>query len=84
MDKGRGEEGEGEISWESSMDSYILTYVNSQWGFAVWLKEIKWGLCNNLARWEWVEGGREIQEGKDLCTIMVNSYCYKAEIKLIL
>ena len=47
-------------------------------------QEIKWGLCNNLERWEWVEGGREIQEGKDLCTIMVNSYCYKAEIKLIL
>ena len=35
MDKGGGEEGEGEISGKSSMDSYILTYVNSQWGFAV-------------------------------------------------
>lgn len=27
--------GEGEISGESSVDAYILTYVNSQWGFAV-------------------------------------------------
>ena len=28
MDKGRGEEGEGEVSGESSMDAYTLTYVN--------------------------------------------------------
>ena len=28
MDKGRGEEGEGEINGESSMDAYILIYVN--------------------------------------------------------
>lgn len=28
-------EEEGEISGEGSMDAYILTYVNSQWGFAV-------------------------------------------------
>ena len=29
MDKGRGEEGEGEINGESSTDAYILTYVNT-------------------------------------------------------
>ena len=28
MDKGQGEEGEGEINGESSMDAYILIYVN--------------------------------------------------------
>ena len=28
-DKGRGEEGEGEINGESSMDAYTLTYVNT-------------------------------------------------------
>ena len=28
IDKGRGEEGEGEINGESSMDAYTLTYVN--------------------------------------------------------
>jgi len=28
MDKGGGEEGEGEMNGESSMDAYILTYVN--------------------------------------------------------
>ena len=30
MDKGWGEEGEGEINGESSMDSYTLTYVNRE------------------------------------------------------
>jgi len=28
MDKGRGEEGEGEMNGESSMEAYTLTYVN--------------------------------------------------------
>jgi len=28
MDKGRGEEGEGAVNGESSMDIYTLTYVN--------------------------------------------------------
>ena len=30
MDKGRGEEGEGEMNGESSMDAYTPTYVNRQ------------------------------------------------------
>ena len=33
MDKGSEEEGEDEMNGESSMDAYILTYVNSQWEF---------------------------------------------------
>ena len=82
--QGQGEEGEGEISVESSMDAYILTYVNSRWRCVEWLREIKWGLCNNLERWEGAEGRRQIQEGKDICTPMVNSYWWKAELKLIL
>ena len=28
MDKGRGEEREGEMNGESSMETYTLTYVN--------------------------------------------------------
>ena len=30
MDKGGGEEGEGEMNGESSMDAYMPTYVNRQ------------------------------------------------------
>ena len=34
----------------------------------------QWDLfCNNLEGWEWARGGREIQEGRDICTLMVNS-----------
>ena len=34
----------------------------------------QWGLfCNNLEGWERAGGGREIQEGRDICTPMVNS-----------
>ena len=36
MDKGEGEEGEGEMNGESSMDAYTLTYVKRyQQEFAV-------------------------------------------------
>ena len=46
MDKGRGEEGAGEMNGESSMDAYTLTYVKRyQREFAVWLREHKPGLC---------------------------------------
>ena len=65
MDKGGGEEGEGEMNGESSMDAYTLTYVKRyQWEFAVWLREPKPGLCNNLdgvgmdERWEGDSWGR--------------------------
>ena len=37
------------------------------------LKKLKPGLCNNLEGWEWVGGGRDTQEGGDMCTPMVNS-----------
>ena len=30
MDKGRGEEGAGEMNGESSMEAYTLTYVTGQ------------------------------------------------------
>ena len=30
MDKGGGEQGEGEMNGDSSMDAYTLTYVNRQ------------------------------------------------------
>ena len=84
MDKGSEEEGEDEMNGESSMDAYILTYVNSQWEFAAWFRELKLGLCHNLEGQEWAGGGREIQEGRDICTPVVNSCWYMTEIKPIL
>ena len=55
MDMGGREEGEGEMYGENNMETYITKCkIDSQWGFAVWLRELKRGLCNNLE-----ENGRE-------------------------
>ena len=73
---GHGERGgEGEMYGESNMETYIIVYkIHSQWEFAICLRELKVGLCNNLEEWEWAGGGREIQEGGDICIPMVNSF----------
>ena len=43
-------EGEGEMYGESNMETYIIMYkIHSQWEFAICLRELKQGLCNNLA-----------------------------------
>ena len=34
----------------------------NQWKFAVWLRQLKLELCNNLKGWEKVGGGREVHE----------------------
>ena len=47
--------------------------IDSQWKFAVWLRELKLGLCNNLDGWKEWEVGGEIQEEGNICTSMVNS-----------
>ena len=36
-------------------------------------------LCDNLGRWDGVGGGREVQEGGDICILMVDSHSYMAE-----
>ena len=75
MDKGRGEEGEGEMNGESSMEAYTLTYVNRQpMGICCMTQGTQPGLGNNLKGWEWVGGVREVQKGADICTPMANSY----------
>ena len=34
---------------ESNMETYIaICKIDSQWEFAIWLRELKQGLCNNL------------------------------------
>ena len=49
---------------ESNMENYITTCkIDSQWEFAVWLRELKPGLSNNLEWWDGEEDGRQVQEG---------------------
>ena len=42
------------------------------------LGEISWVLCDHLEGWD-REGGRETQEGGDICIGIADSLCYKAE-----
>ena len=54
---------------ESNMETYItICKIDSQWEFAVWLRELKQGLYINLEGWDGEGDGREVQEGGDMYT----------------
>ena len=56
------------------MENYIsICKIDSQWEFAVQLRELKQRLCNNLERWDGEEDEREIQEGGDICIPVAES-----------
>ena len=62
-----GEEEEAEMCGEGNMEMYIPTCeTDNQWECAIWLRELKLGLCNNLEEWDRKGGGREFQEGGDI------------------
>ena len=73
MDEGWGEEGEAEIYGDSSMEAYTLTYVKEPVGIFCVIWGTQLGFCNNLEGWEREGGGREVQEGGDICILMANS-----------
>ena len=55
---------------ESNMEIYITIYkIGSQWEFAVWLRDLKPGLSNNLEGQD-VEGcGRDVQVGANMVNL---------------
>ena len=56
-----GEEGEGEMYGESNMEIYItVCKIDSQWEFAVCLREHKQGLRDSLEGWQGEGDGREV------------------------
>ena len=58
---------------ESNMETYItICKTDSQWEFAVCLRELKQGLCINLEGWDG-DDGREVQEGGEICIPMTDS-----------
>ena len=64
----RERDGEGEMLGKSNMDTYITEYkIESQWEFAVWLRELRLGLCSNLEGWdeEGCSRGRENRYSDD-------------------
>ena len=59
---------------QSNMETYITIYkIDSQWEFAVCLREFKQRLCINLEGWDGDGDGREFQEGGDICIPMADS-----------
>ena len=71
--------GEGEMYGESNTETYItICKIDSQCKFAVGLRELKQGLefelelCQPRGR-DGKGGGREVQEGGDICTPMADS-----------
>ena len=60
-----------------------LCKIDSQWEFAVWLRELKQGLCNNLQGWDGEGDGREFQEGRDISIPMADSCWYLSETNKI-
>ena len=59
---------------ESNMETYIIIRkIDSQWEFAVHLRELKQGLCINLEGMDGEGDGRMVQEGGDICRPMADS-----------
>ena len=73
MDMGRGDKRvrcmEG-VTWKFTSP---YSKIHSQWELAVCLRELKQGLCINLAGWDWEGDGREVQDGGDICIPMADS-----------
>ena len=59
---------------ESNMGIYYtMCKIESQWKFAVWCRELKHGLCDNLEEWDREGDGRDVQEGVAMGVPMVDS-----------
>ena len=59
---------------KSNMETYItICKIDSQWEFAVWLRELKQGLCNKPEEQDGVGAAREVQEEGDICIPVANS-----------
>ena len=74
-------EGRKERVREAEKDGDICTTmckIDSQWKFAVWLRELRSGLCNNLEE-SGAGKGREAQQGGDMYIHVAGSCCWMAE-----
>jgi len=59
---------------ESNMKACItICKIDNQREFAVCLRKLKQGLCINVEGWDGEGGGREVQEGGDICIPMADS-----------
>ena len=59
---------------KSNMETYItICKIDSQLEFAVWLRELKQGVCINLEGWDGEGDGGEVQMGGDICIPITDS-----------
>jgi len=59
---------------ESNMETYTtICNIDSQREFAVWLRELKQGLCVSLEGRDGEAGGKEFQKGGGICIPMADS-----------
>ena len=59
---------------KSNTETYTtICKIDSQQEFAIWLRKLKQGLCNNREGWDGEGDGREVQKGGDICILMANS-----------
>ena len=78
-------EGNGGTNQESNMKTYVtICKIDNKWEFAVWLRDHKPGLINNLEGWEGKGGGREVQDGGDMGKAMADSCWCLVETTTIL
>ena len=58
---------------KSNTETFItICKIDSQWEFAVCLRELKQGLCINLEGWDGEGDGREVRKGGDICIPIVD------------
>jgi len=57
----------------NTLSKFVICKIDSQWEFAVWLWELKRGLCGNLEGWDGEGDGREVGEGGDMGVPMAGS-----------
>lgn len=62
------------MNGKTNMETYItIGKRDSHWGFCLWLRKHKQGLCINLEGWDREGRGREVQKGGDICVPMSDS-----------
>ena len=69
-----GDRKRGEMYGESNMETYItIDKIDSQWEFALCLRELKHGLCINLEGWDGEGDERKVQKEEDIFIPMADS-----------
>ena len=59
---------------KSNMETYIIiSKIDSQEEFSVWLRKLKQGLCINLEGWDGEGDEREFRKGGDICIPVADS-----------